>query len=166
MRGEIRNKERLLSQEDTLELIKMAEHGVLATINEANQPCTTALNHVYLDGELYFHSGLEGEKLDNIKIHPDVSYFIIGVADVIYDQFTTAFSSAVVHGTMTIVDDPEEKHRALTALVDRYSSEIIPSDAKRNFILDGLDCVSILKLVPEHISGKARLRRKRPCLQY
>ena len=166
MRGIIRNKERILSDEDTLKLIESTEHGILATVNPQGQPCTTALNHVYLDGALYFHSGPDGEKLDNIRQNPEVSYFIVDVAEVLYDQFTTAFSSAVVNGVIKFVDEPEEKLRALTALVDRFSNEIIPAQIKTDFIADGVNCVVMLKLVPEHMCGKARLSRKRPCLSY
>ncbi|MCL1847629.1 MAG: hypothetical protein FWF91_06675, partial [Coriobacteriia bacterium] len=63
-------------------------------------------------------------------------------------------------------DEPEEKLRALTALVDRFSNEIIPAQIKTDFIADGVNCVVMLKLVPEHMCGKARLSRKRPCLNY
>lgn len=166
MRGEIRKKERILSAEDTLNLIKNAEYGVLATINAKGQPCTTALNHVFVDGVFYFHCGLQGERLDNIALNPQVSLFIVGVADVEYDQFTTAFSSAVIHGAIQRVEDPDEKLRALTALVGRYSSEVIPEQVKKDFITAGVNGVTILKLVPEHITGKGRLSRKRPCLVY
>jgi len=166
MRGVIRNETRILSEEDTLALLCEAEHGVLATINQKGQPCTTALNHVYVNGFIYFHSGPEGEKLENIRANPEVSYFVTGVAEVLYDQFTTAFSSAVVNGRMQVVADPEEKLMALRALVGRYSSEIIPKDVVRDFIANGVDCIEMLRLTPEHITGKARLTRKRPCLVY
>ena len=166
MRGVIRNKERTLSDEEALALVQAAEHGVLATVNEVGQPCTVALNHIYQDGVLYFHTGLTGEKLDNIVVNPQVSYFIVGVADVIFDQFTTAFSSAVVNGTMEVIEDFDERLMALTELVNRFSNDEIPDKVKHDFIEDGVKCVKILKLTPEHITGKARLSRKRPCLVY
>ena len=166
MRGEIRNKIRVISEEDTIALIREYEHGVLATINAEGKPCTVALNHVYVDGVLYFHSGLEGEMLTNIKQNPEVSYLIVGVADVIYEQFTTAFSSVVVHGQMHVVTDPDEKLKALTALVGRYSSGVIPAQVVSDFIANGVNCVTMLRLTPEFVTGKARLTRKRPCLEY
>jgi len=166
MRGEIRKKERILSLEDTLALITKAEYGVLATVNPEGQPCTTALNHVYTDGVFYFHCGLKGERLDNIALNSQVSFFIVGTADVIYDQFTTAFSSAAIHGTIQRVEDPDEKLQALTALVERFSSEVIPEKVKQEFIAAGVHGVTILKLVPEHVTGKGRLSLKRPCLVY
>jgi len=166
MRGVVRTKNWLMSEDDCYDLIDSAENGVLATVNAEGQPCTTALNHVLIDHTLYFHSGLEGEKIDNLKVNPQVSYFIIGVADVIYDQFTTAFSSVVVNGVMEFVEDHDEKLRALTALVDRFSNELIPPQVKTDFIADGVNCVLILKLDAQNATGKARLSRKRPCLRY
>ena len=166
MRGEIRNKIRAISEEDAVALIRENEYGVLATVNEEGKPCTVAMNHVYVDGVLYFHSGMEGETLTNIASNPEVSYIIVGVADVIYDQFTTAFSSVVVHGQMHVVSDPEEKLMALTALVDRYSSDVIPPQVVTDFIANGVHCVTMLRLTPEFLTGKARLTRKRPCLEY
>jgi len=166
MRGEIRNKIRVISEEDAIALIREYEHGVLATINAEGKPCTVALNHVFVDGVFYFHSGLEGEMLTNIKQNPEVSYMIVGVADVIYEQFTTAFSSVVAHGQMHVVADPDEKLKALTALVGRYSSDVIPEKVVSDFIANGVNCVSMLRLTPEFITGKARLTRKRPCLEY
>jgi len=166
MRGVIRNEERIMSDEDCRTLLESAEHGVLATINAQGQPCTTALNHVFHEGTLYFHSGPQGEKLDNIRANPQVSYFVVGVADVVYEQFTTAYSSVVVNGTMEFIEDPDEKLRALTALVNRFSNEIIPPKVKTDFIEDGVNCVLMLKLNAQQITGKARLSRKRPCLSY
>jgi nitroimidazol reductase NimA-like FMN-containing flavoprotein (pyridoxamine 5'-phosphate oxidase superfamily) len=167
MRGEIRRKERKITHQEALEIIRAAEHGVLATVNAKNQPCTVCLNHLLADnGTLYFHSGPAGEKLDNIRNNPEVSYFVTGVSDVIYDQFTTAYSSAVVNGMASIVEDPDEKLEALTALVRRYSSDAIPADVVTKFINDGVGYVTIFKLEPAQITGKARLSRKRPCLAY
>ncbi|MDR3307924.1 MAG: pyridoxamine 5'-phosphate oxidase family protein [Coriobacteriales bacterium] len=167
MRGVVRRESRALSQEKAYEIIRETEHGVLATVDEQGRPATAALNHVLLeDGNLYFHTGTEGEKLDNIRANPQVSYFVTQTADVIYEQFTTAFSSAVVHGEMTVVEDEGERLRILTALVDRFSDGSLPAEVVTDFIAVGLATVAILRLTPTHITGKARLSRKRACLNY
>ena len=167
MRGHIRRESRALSTEKALDIIRTAECGVLATINAQNQPCTVSLNHVLIgDNTLYFHCGPEGEKLDNIRNNPEVSYFVTGESEVIYEQFTTSFSSAVIHGKAVIVDDAAEKLMALTALVDRFSDDSIPSDVVTKFINDGVDVVTIFKIEAEFITGKARPTKTRPCLSY
>jgi nitroimidazol reductase NimA-like FMN-containing flavoprotein (pyridoxamine 5'-phosphate oxidase superfamily) len=167
MRGTVRRDNRALSEADALQLIREAEYGVLATVDAEGRPSTTALGHVMLDdGCLYFHTGPEGEKLDNIRANPQVSFFVTAVADVIYEQFTMAFSSAVVHGRMEILTDDGERRRVLALLVERFSDGTVPAYVVDNFIEDSLGVVTVLKLTPEHITGKARLSRRRPCLRY
>ena len=166
MRGVVRREVRALSQEEALQIIKDAEYGVLATVSEEGLPSTTALNHVMLDdGCLYFHTGAEGEKLSNIKTNPQVSFFVTGIADVVYEQFTTAFSSAVVQGTMEVIEGDDAKVAALHTIAARFSDGTVPEQVIDDFIKTSLYHVTVLKLTPEFITGKARLARKRDCLR-
>jgi nitroimidazol reductase NimA-like FMN-containing flavoprotein (pyridoxamine 5'-phosphate oxidase superfamily) len=165
MRGEVRRKELELSKEEALELVRTAEHGVLATVNAQGHPSTVSLNHLLVgEDTLYFHCGLEGEKIDNIKGNPNVSFFVTGTADVVYEQFITAYSSAVVNGIATIVTDEHERRQALAALVARFSAATVPQEPVEQFIDTGLQFVAIIKLEIQSITGKARLKRTRPCL--
>ena len=100
MRGEVRSKHLELSRDETLEIIRNADYGGLATVGASGMPSAVALNHVLVDDILYFHCGHDGEKLDNIRANPQASYFIVGEAEVVYDQFREIYSSAVVQGVM------------------------------------------------------------------
>ena len=165
MRGVVRREARALTEEEALEIIRDAEYGVLATVNSAGQPSTTALSHVLFDdGCLYFHTGSEGEKLDNIRENPQVSFFVTGLSDVVYEQFTVAFSSAVVHGRMELIEDDGARTEILQKIAARFSDGSVPQKPIDDFIQTSLPHVVVLKLTPEHITGKARLTRKRPCL--
>jgi len=165
MRGEVRREARAISVEDALQIIRDAEYGVLATVNKEGLPCTTALGHVLFDdGCLYFHTGSEGEKINNIRLNPQVSFFVTGVSDVVFDQFTMAFSSAVVHGCMEVIEDDEAKVFALHKIASRFHDGSVENKVIDDFIKSSLPHVAVLKLTPEHITGKARLSRKRPCL--
>jgi nitroimidazol reductase NimA-like FMN-containing flavoprotein (pyridoxamine 5'-phosphate oxidase superfamily) len=165
MRGEIRRKELELPKQEALEIIRTAEYGVLATVDAQGRPCTVALNHLLVgEDTIYFHCGLEGEKLENIKAHPDVSFFITGSAEVVYSQFITAYTSVVVNGTLAVITDEDERHAALAALVARFSDETVPQEPTQQFIETGLQFVQLLKLTAHSITGKARLKRSRPCL--
>ncbi|MDR1713803.1 MAG: pyridoxamine 5'-phosphate oxidase family protein [Coriobacteriales bacterium] len=166
MRGDVRAKNLELDLEQTLDIIRGAEHGVLATVSADGVPAAVALNHVYSDGVLYFHCGHEGEKLDNIRANPQVSFFVVGQADVHYDQFTESYTSAVVNGRIEIVVDEAERLQALRALTYRYASHLIPTQTIEQFTAEKLSTVEILKLTPETITGKARPRRHRPGLEY
>jgi len=165
MRGEVRREARALTVEEALQIIRDAEYGVLATVNGEGLPSTTAISHVlFEDGCLYFHTGVEGEKIDNIRVNPQVSFFVTGVSDVVFEQFTMAFSSAVVHGTMEFIEDDDTKVMALHKIASRFHDGSVALKVIDDFIKTSLPNVVVLKLTPEHITGKARLTRKRPCL--
>jgi len=165
MRGEVRREARALSVEEALQIIRDGEYGVLATVNQEGLPSTTAMNHVlFEDGCLYFHTGIEGEKINNIRQNPNVSFFVTGMADVVYEQFTVAFSSAVVHGTMEIIEEDDARMSTLQRIAARFSDGTIPQQPIDGFIQTSMPHVAVLKLTPEHITGKARVTRRRPCL--
>lgn len=166
MRGEVRSKNLELSREETLEIVRNSDYGVLATVSADGMPSAVALNHVLMDDCLYFHCGHQGEKLDNIRANPQASYFIVGEAEVVYDQFREIYSSAVVQGKVEIVSCHDECLAALKAMVYRFSNHIVPRDVADEYTEQRLDTVEILKLVPDVITGKARLSRKRPGLEY
>jgi nitroimidazol reductase NimA-like FMN-containing flavoprotein (pyridoxamine 5'-phosphate oxidase superfamily) len=166
MRGEVRAKKLVLSEEETLRIIGDADYGVLATVSAGGIPSAVALNHVLIDDVLYFHCGHEGEKLVNIRANPQVSFFIVGEAEVIYDQFREIYSSAVVQGTMEVVTDDDERLSAMEAIVHRFSNHIVPRQVADDYTRQHLDTVEVLKLIPQVITGKARLQRKRPGLDY
>lgn len=72
----------------------------------------------------YFHGALEGEKLDCIKAHPEVSLSAVtrckptvGPKD---GSFTLEFKSAIAKGIAEIVTDREEKIEALRAICERF----------------------------------------------
>jgi nitroimidazol reductase NimA-like FMN-containing flavoprotein (pyridoxamine 5'-phosphate oxidase superfamily) len=166
MRGEVRAKKLVLDEDETLRIIRDADYGVLATVGAGGIPSAVALNHVLVDDVLYFHCGHEGEKLTNIRENPQVSFFVVGQAEVIYDQFREIYSSAVVQGTMEVVTDEEERLFAMKAMVHRFSTHVVPRHVADRYTEQHLDTVEILKLTPQIITGKARLQRQRPGLEY
>jgi nitroimidazol reductase NimA-like FMN-containing flavoprotein (pyridoxamine 5'-phosphate oxidase superfamily) len=166
MRGEVRAKNLALDETETLRIIRDADYGVLATVSEEGIPSAVALNHVLIDDVLYFHCGHEGEKLTNIRANSQVSFFVVGDAEVVYDQFREIYSSAVIQGVMEIVADDDERLRAMKAIVYRFSNHFVPRHVADQYTEQHLDTIEVLKLTPQVITGKARLQRKRPGLEY
>jgi nitroimidazol reductase NimA-like FMN-containing flavoprotein (pyridoxamine 5'-phosphate oxidase superfamily) len=123
------------------------------------------MNHLLVgEDRIYFHSGKEGERISNLRNNPYASFFVVGYHDVIYSQFTAAYSSAVVQGRISIIADEEERRFALTSLVRRYTSHELPEAAMLDYIEEGLKRVEMLRLDIESVTGKARNSRIRPGL--
>jgi len=66
-----------LTNEQCIEILKQATSGVLAVLGDDNYPYAVPLSHVYADGHLYFHSALQGHKVDAIRAHEKCSFCVI-----------------------------------------------------------------------------------------
>lgn len=52
---EMRRKEKMISQEEVMEVLETAEYGVLSTVSGDGIPYGTPVNFVFMDGAIYFH---------------------------------------------------------------------------------------------------------------
>ncbi|NLK08118.1 MAG: hypothetical protein GX316_05395 [Firmicutes bacterium] len=158
MRGVLTRQDRALSQAEAVKIIQSADYGVLATVDAIGRPCTAALNHVLInDNKIVFHGSLQGEKIENIKLNPHVSFFVVGEAEVIPKEFSTTYTSAVAHGKAALVEDTAKKRRYLDAFVARFVSDSVSKDSRISYIEQGFPSVAVIEMTVEHLTGKARV---------
>jgi hypothetical protein len=110
------------------------------------------------------HSAPFGEKLDNIRRNPNVGFevdqhvcflpsYYFHPTDA--SQADTLYISVVIKGKAELVHDPEEKARALNALMGKYQKEgrYEPLDAGMPVVRE----VAIIKVVPTEMRGKYKI---------
>ena len=71
---EMRRKEKMISQEEIMEVLEKAEYGVLSTVSGDGIPYGTPVNFVFMDGAIYFHCATEGHRLGNIAANDNVCF--------------------------------------------------------------------------------------------
>ena len=69
-------------------------------------------------GRLYFHSAAEGRKIDALRSDPRVCATVIVDLGYKHGECAHPYRSAVVFGTMRVVEDAEEKLHGLRVLVE------------------------------------------------
>ena len=151
MYREMRKKKRQLSEKETLEIIETGEYGVLATTGPDNQPYAVPVNYVYHNGKIFFHCARSGQKIDNMKSNPMISFCIVYNCDIIPEKFTTDFKSAIVFGKAREADDTGKKE-GLIALVNRFSGDHIAAGAEE--IKKAWDATTVIVIDIEHMTGK------------
>lgn len=77
MFNEMRRSDKMLSNEEMLDIMKTTEYGVLSTIGENGYPYGVPINFVYKDNYIYFHAALTGHKLENISFNSKVSFALL-----------------------------------------------------------------------------------------
>ena len=152
---EMRRSKQILSQETAEKILREGEYGVLALSGDDDYPYAVPINYAFADGKIYFHSAKIGHKLDAIRRNDKVSFCVVDRHDVIAEEFTTYFTSAIAFGRIKLVEDDADpdKLRGLELLADKYSSTA--SAARREKELARLSAVVIPVMTIEHLTGKA-----------
>ncbi len=149
----IRLKDRVVNDENAVEIIKKGSYGVLSTIGEDGYPYGVPLNYTYFDNCICFHCAQQGHKLDNIKFNEKVSFCVVTCSEVLANKFDTDYESAIAFGRANEVTDKSEKKDILLSVINKYSKDYL--DAGMNYMKKYWDETKVIKIKIDHFSGKA-----------
>jgi uncharacterized protein len=152
----MRRKEKEINEISEIEnVIRSAEVCRIAFAND-NEPYIVIMNFGYSGGsekKLYFHSAMEGKKLDMIRKNNYVCFEF----DIDHNlrkgsaacDFSMSYRSVIGWGRIAIISDDYEKSRGLDTIMSHYSNE-------KEFLYDkmNLDRMLILRLDIQKMTGK------------
>lgn len=149
------------SEEEALELLKNGKRGVLAVLGDDGYPYAVPLNYVYDNGSLYFHSAMEGHKIDAVKNYDKASFCVTGEGTQEPNDWWYHFTSIIAFGKIRLLDTADEADAAklnemLYAMGRKYfpTEEEVEDDVQRN-----LGRTAMIELKIEHLAGK-RVKEK------
>lgn len=150
---EMRRKNQMLSNEESVALFKKGTSGTLALLGDDGYPYAVPMSYAYMDGKLYFHSALCGHKVDAINAYDKASFCVIIKDDVVPQKYTTYFRSVIAFGKIRILDEDAQVRRALIALAKKYHpmGTMARHDAE---IAGGVKRLCVMEMTVEHLSGK------------
>ena len=124
---------------------------IFVSFSGGDYPYVLPLNFVWLDGRIYLHCGFTGRKLALLRQDGRVGFAAALDVTIVRERSTTWYKSVSGCGHIRIVEDTEEKRRALDALSLRYAARC-PRPAPEAM----LRRVNVLCIDVENISGKER----------
>ena len=151
---EMRRKERQITEEEAWAVVDKCEYAFLAMTAEDDTPYGLPVTIVREGRNIYFHSALEGRKVECMRQHPRVCLTCVGDTAIQQDRFTTLFESAVAFGTAAEVTEDGKKTEALRLLCLRHTpGNMADFDRAVNA---SLARTGIWKISVEEITGKAK----------
>ena len=149
-------KQWIENREEIEQILDRASVGRLGVIADG-EPYVVPVNFVYHDGCIYFHTGLEGRKLEGIAKDPHVCFEVDEEGEVVINEqacLSTAYYSRVIAwGTARILEQTEEKMKALELLIAKYAAgktcEPVPEHA--------LSIVNVCEIRIDKMTAKANL---------
>lgn len=149
----VRRKDRILEQDNAVELLRKGEYGYLSLAGKCGA-YGVPLNYAWCDNSVYFHCAPEGEKLRRIEEDNTACFCVVGRTAVQPAQFSTGYESVLLFGKIIVVHDDDERMKALELLVDKYSPDF--REAGTKYAQKLFRQTTILKLEVERMSGKGK----------
>lgn len=153
MKREMRRIKQLLPEEKTAEIMERNTAGVLAVKDDEGYPYAVPISYVYADGKVYMHSAKEGHKVDAVKNYDKASFCVIDKDQIVPEEYTTYFRSAIAFGKVRLIEEGEEKQRAIELLGRKYNPNGTEEDLQMTIEKEDPRFV-IIALDIEHMTGK------------
>jgi nitroimidazol reductase NimA-like FMN-containing flavoprotein (pyridoxamine 5'-phosphate oxidase superfamily) len=133
-------------------------------LSENNYPYIVPLNYgfSYDDGKLtlYFHSAVEGKKLDIIQKNNNACFEIDCDSKLIEGEtpcdYSYEFKSIIGFGKIVLLNTKDEKANGLNYLMKQQTGK----DIKYNFNENELSNIVVYKMLVEEFTGKQKVLKK------
>lgn len=110
----------MLSDAESLSVLKHCTHGVLALSDQEGFPYAVPMSYVYFNNAIYFHCAMTGHKMDLLGANPHASFCVVDRDIIMPETFTTHFRSVIAFGNISCITDRMEKERILYILGEKY----------------------------------------------
>lgn len=148
----MRRKEKEINDRTVIESIILRSSVCRLALSEDNHPYIIPLCFGYKDNTLYFHSALEGKKLDIIKNNNNVCFEFDIDHQIVENEDACGwgmnYRSVIGFGKASIIYDPKFKIKAINAIIKRYAGRPLKYTKAK------LKDTVIIKVEIERITGK------------
>lgn len=148
---DMRRFKQQLSAKECEQILRKGKRGVLALSGDEGYPYAVPMDYVYDSGCLYFHSALQGHKIDAIRSCDKASFNVLSEPQAADDGWSYFFDSVTLFGRARVITDEAQRTDKLRLLGNKYfpSEEMTESDIQKN----AARC-AVLELKIEHMTGK------------
>ena len=145
----MRRKEKEITEiADIEKILKESQICRLAMVDGYMVP----MNFGYQDNTMFFHSALEGKKIDLIKKNPNICFEVDQVINLKKSKLACdwgmEFKSVIGWGKAVLQNDPDEKIKGMNIIMAQYSGRAFEYSDKM------LEKTLVLKVIIEKITGK------------
>ncbi len=151
-RPKMRRNDKEIENKDEIESIISGSDVCRIALSENNSPYIIPMCFGYKDNCLYFHSAADGKKIDIIKKNNRICFEFDLYGGLIKSKnpcdWDVKYRSVVGSGKAFFIEDREEKKRALTIIVNHYSSDA------HEYHNNSVENVTVIRVDIENITGK------------
>ena len=150
---EMIRKNKQLQHEECVEILRKEKRGVLSVLGDDDYPYGMPMNHFYNeeDGNVYFHCGNIGHRLEALKKHDKVSFCLFDEGYHKEGDWALTIRSVILFGRIEIIDDKDAIADITTKLSHKFTND--DEYIQKEIRVSGPRTL-LLKLKVEHMCGK------------
>lgn len=150
-----RMKQHQLSTDEVNELLSTSEVGRIATHNENGYPYIVPVHFVLLEGKIYIHGLIKGQKISNLLKNEKVGFEVDEMGEIIPDAIdpcdtNTAFRSVIIQGSARMVGDSDLKIKVLKIVIAKYTPQLSHLEMSEKMI----KATGVIEISPIETTGK------------
>ena len=145
----MRKTKQLLNYNESMNILHKISYGVLSFFDEL--PYSVPLDHIYMNGKLYFHTSKIGYKINGVG--KQVSYTVVEDCGINEEKTTHNHRSVYILGILNEVENKEIKKEVLETLIHT----LCPTQ-KVDITEQMVDNVNILEIDIQYMIGKEHIR--------
>ncbi len=155
----MRHPERELKDQTTIAaILRQAPIGRMATVNRKGVPVIKPVNFLYLNGKIYVHSSMKGEKMKDVRrgspvcfeVDQPIAYRIASQSGCKAGYY---FRSIIIKGRARFVKDRDKKIGVLEKMMEKYQ----PEGGYGKFGEEVLSKTAVIEIFVKEITAKEKL---------
>lgn len=123
--------------------------------SKADKPYIVPMNFGFGEGHIYLHSSVYGKKMEILKENKNICFEVDIQTEIVESEMPCNwgmhYQSVMGFGTAEIVEDPEEKIRALDCIMNKYDGE---GSNSYEYSESSLKRTAVIKLTLTELTGK------------
>jgi hypothetical protein len=135
-------------------LLERMSIGRMAVMTEEG-PYIIALNYLFFEGSIYFHSAQAGRKIEALRADPRACFLVDDAGpQVLWAQgcgISQIYKSVICFGQASFVENPLEKRRILDRMVQKYVPARYPLSPLKD---ENIEKTAVVKIAIDSMSGK------------
>ena len=154
---QLRRADRAMSEHRAHAMLQRAFSGRLATVSADGYPYCMPLLHIWMDGEIYLHTGsARGHLRANVEREPRIC-FEIDEPDQVFDygrfecDSGLAYQSVILFGKIRIVEERAAKQRFCEMLMAKYGKA---DTGRPKGFFPRIDAITVYAIAVERMTGK------------
>lgn len=150
---ELTRKNKQISNDRCIKILKTEARGVLSVNSENGYPYCMPMNHYYCEenNKIYFHCGKTGHRIDCLKGNNKASFCVYTKGTKEENDWALNIESVIVFGEIKIIENEETIKNIVTKLSYKFTED---EEYINNEIKNYLNETILLELTTLHICGK------------